>query len=150
MGSVKLSDIEAWTVDQPGVVFVGAGCIEGGPVGCLSGLGAAWSMDFALTTTSPLGIAENFLGIGSFALTAGSDLLSGNTNIEKGLIGRDTLVSGRNALLSLFPASNVNALISNSQLKYDLDRLSGIKASGSINLTNPRELFHQLFLNDWW
>jgi RHS repeat-associated protein len=148
-----LSDLEMVAVDYTGITTIAACCAT--VDGCLPAIGVAWAVDFGVTTVSPLGVMENFLGGGSFIATMAADLLSGNTGLTSGglSVGNDTLVAGRNLIAGLVPEANVDALVSNSQLKYDLDRLLGNKPSGSVMIsrsTDFKNLFLKLLLDDWW
>ena len=83
---------------------------------------------------SVAGVVENNLGWTSLIATGFSDYLSGNTRVSNGnlYIGKDTIVSGRNTVLGFTPESNIDAIVSISQLKYDMDRLNGVKSGGPI------------------
>jgi hypothetical protein len=77
------------------------------------GLKIAWALDVAIANYSPLGRAENILGLAALAATIGSDIAAGYTGLtERGItIGQDTLVSARNMLLGLIPESNIDLVI---------------------------------------
>lgn len=95
---------------------------------------------------NPVGALEDGLGVASFLTTAGADVLSGNTSAEG--IGRDTIVAGRNMLLGMIPESNADFAVSASQLKYDVDRLNGVKTGGSIRYSDIAGLANEVFWND--
>jgi len=101
---------------------------------------------------SPFGFWENISGGGALFATAVSDVLLENTGLTQNgvAVGKDTLVSARNALAGIIPEANVDALVSNSQFKYDLDRILGNKSAGSIALSDIKNLFIQFITNDWW
>jgi RHS repeat-associated protein len=150
-----LSDFGAIFVDVVGTEAIMAGCATG-PEGCAGGLAFAADYDYGYSLVSPPGIAENVLGVFSFASTATADFLGGNTGPTEGgyKVGVDTLVSGRNMLLGFTPEANIDAVVSNSQMGYDLNRLLGNNPGGSIQLFNDGRLnvvgiLTQLVTN-WW
>ena len=97
-----------------------------------------------------LGLVENPLGGLSFLTTGAADYLTGNTTwTNDGLyLGKDTIVAARNAVLGLYPESNIDFVVSASQLKYDMQRLKGEKSGGSINIADPNSLFDQIVWYD--
>jgi len=62
------------------------------------------------------GFIEDPLGVASFGLTAFSDILRGDTKFAEGVIGKDSIVSARNAALGYMPESNLDAWVSISQV----------------------------------
>ena len=151
-----LSDVEMGVVDIVGGGAIVTGCIAG-PEGCGAGMAFAAGLDVAVPLYSPLGLAENILGGGSFAATFGADILNGNTSLTVNdiRVGVDTLVSARNMIAGFVPESNFDAAVSNSQFKYDMDRLLGNKPGGSISLFNNGKfnfggIFSQMLKSDWW
>ncbi len=65
---------------------------------CAAGAGAALQVDLAITSlAAPV---ENNLGAFSFLLTLGSDTYYRNFSLSPLSVGIDTIISGRNALLS--------------------------------------------------
>ena len=68
-----------------------------------------------------------------------------------------TIVSFRNGVAGLTPESIFDAGVSFSQLKYDIDRMSGAKPGGSVELIKPSgqyacdliNFMNQLFIYDW-
>jgi len=169
-GALVLSGVEAVVVDTVGVVAIGAGIVVtsgSGPVGGVV-LGEAVKytamLDFSVTTTSPLGLAENFLGVTSFGLTVLSDRFAGNSGLvmENGVwnggveIGNDTIVAGRNLVAGLIPEANIDTAVSASQFWYDLQRVTGEKHGGSIVVYGQTDgwkgwsdLFTQALFQDW-
>jgi hypothetical protein len=109
-------------------------------------------IDFALASPlNPLASIENGLGNISFGLTAASDILSGNTRVSSNnqlFIGKDTIVAGRNAILGNYPESNFDAVVNASQVKYDMDRLNGVRPGGSINVYDTSTLLGQIVWHD--
>ncbi len=167
--ALVLSDVEAAVSDMFVIGFTAVGCGGGGafgpvtiPAGCGVGALAGLSVDMWISSGSPLGTAENLLGAGALGATLISDALVGNTQFDpiKGdlRIGKDTIVSGRNFFFGLVPESNLDAWISTSQVKYDTDRLQGIKPGGSYNLVEGWKPNGSGFLGaglhfyffDWW
>ena len=150
LGGVILSDLEMWIVDIEGASIILAGCSTG--VGCLPALVTAWGIDYAVTTTSPLGALGNGLGVLAWGSTLASDYLLRNTGPTPDgfAVGKDSLVATRNMFAGFTPEANIDAAVSNSQFKYDMDRLLGNKSGGSFSISNPIELLTQFFLNDWW
>jgi RHS repeat-associated protein len=151
-----LSDVEMGVVDIVGGGAIVAGCIAG-PEGCGVGVAFAAGVDVAVPLYSPIGMAENILGGFSFAATFGADVLNGNTSLtgKDSRVGIDTLVSARNMIAGFIPESNFDAAVSNSQFKYDMDRLLGNKTGGSIPLFsngkfNFGEIFSQMLKSNWW
>ncbi len=112
-------------------------------------IGGALMIDtFLAGPLNPIGDFQNMLGGVSFATTAATDLLSGNTSLSGGYVGKDTVVAGRNALLGLIPESNSDLIVNASQSKYDMDRLNGVKPGGSIKFTDVGGLVKQTLWND--
>jgi len=112
-------------------------------------IGGAIMMDtFLAGPLNPIADFENMLGGVTFATTAATDLLSGNTSWSGGYIGKDTIVAGRNALLGLISESNSDFIVNASQIKYDMDRLNGVKPGGSIKFTDVGGLFKETLWND--
>ena len=151
-----LSNMEMIAADIEGVSAIVAGCSTG-PAGCGAGIGYAVGYDVSISLLTPLGQIENVLGMGSLIATAGADYLNGYTGpIENGFqIGADTLTSTRNMLAGLVPESNFDAVVSNSQLKYDMDRLLGNKPGGSVPLIRNGQfdlgnILSQMFRSNWW
>ena len=94
---------------------------------------------------------ENTAGGVSLGATTIADIMSGNTRVSNdGLyISKDTIVAARNTVLGLIPESNLDAAVSISQVKYDMDRINGTKPGGSINVTkNPMDLLDQVLWYD--
>ena len=109
----------------------------------------AWKIDtFIASPTNPIAAFENWLGVVSLGFTFATDVLSGNTSIQGGYVGKDTIVSGRNFLLGNTPESNVDLAVNLSQLKYDLDRFNEIKPGGSIYFTDVDNLVGQIYWYD--
>jgi hypothetical protein len=151
-----LSDLEAVTADFIGVGIIASGC--GTQAGCIPAVGLAWGIDYGITSSSPLGIAENVAGGIGLMATAYADIRLGNTQPTTNgfAIGKDTLVSARNTAFGIIPEANIDAIVSNSQLKYDLDRYLQNKPGGSIVITGDdlfsgtKNIFNQFFFKDWW
>jgi hypothetical protein len=124
------------------------GC-AGGPATCAESLALIVQTDLLVTTlASPV---ENTAGVTSFAATAISDLLQGNTNSSPPTIGVDTIVSGRNMLLGFIPEANIDAWTSASQFGYDLDRFNGVEPGGSIPISDWQDIVTQTFWrNTFW
>ena len=145
-----LADGEAIAVDIVAISVIVPGCatIEG----CLPAIALAYGIDWGVTTMSPLGSWENTLGVLSFLATGTADGLLGNTGpSDTGyMVGKDTIIAARNMVFGLVPEANFDPIVSNSQLKYDLDRLLGNKSGGSILINNPKDLFFQSIIWEWW
>jgi hypothetical protein len=151
-----LSDVEVGVVDIVGGGAIVAGCTAG-PEGCGAGVAFAAGLDVAVPLYSPVGTAENIFGVLSFAATVGADVFKGNTSLTGNdrRVGIDTLVSARNMIAGFTPESNFDAAVSNSQFKYDMDRLVGNKTGGSIPLFsngkfNFEGIFSQMLKSNWW
>jgi hypothetical protein len=151
-----LSDVEMGVVDFVGGGAIATGCLAG-PEGCGAGVAFAAGVDVAVPLYSPVGMAENILGGLSFAATFGADALNGNTSLtgNDSRVGIDTLISARNMIAGFIPESNFDAAVSNSQFKYDMDRLVGNKTGGSIPLFsngkfNFEGIFSQMLKSNWW
>ncbi len=109
----------AWTIDlyDTGVVvaggIIGAGVglpfAEGGPevpaVTGLAGMGIA-----ELSVQSPMFVA-NILSVGSTVLTAIADIRSGNTNLQQGVIGAQTLNSVSTTALGVADREAITNLV---------------------------------------
>jgi len=140
----------------------------GAAITCASGTACPAAMAVAIESDATIanlgGVVENNVGIASFLLTAGVDVLDGNTTIDDQniFIGRDTIVAGRNAVVGLLPESNLDLAVSLSQMKYDIDRFVGNKPGGSVPVIyvdgpgggklpglHP-EFLKQVFFLDWW
>ncbi len=145
--ALSLSIFEAGTSDFVIVALTGLGCVEG-PEGCVAGLALGGGFDLYMATASPFAIAENSLGVASFALTAFSDVVAGNTNLsfDSGTrIGGDTIVSGRNLILGLVPESNADYVVNLSQFIYDEKRRTGKLPARSTPITDWKEILKQFF-----
>jgi RHS repeat-associated protein len=98
------------------------------------------------------GNIENSAGFLSALSTTANDYLSGYNVRSNGnlYLGKDTIVSTRNFILGLIPESNLDAIVSASQLKYDMDRLNGIKSNEQIliNTSNVDQIVGQVFAYD--
>ena len=139
-----------------------AACIASEGVGCAPAFGLALQADMAATAI--FGLAENGVGVASFLVTAITDgYIHGNTGFDPDIgpyIGKDTIVSGRNALAGWIPESFIDFGVSISQIKYDIDRASGKKSGGYVPVfdANPymkmpplhKDFLKQFFLKDWW
>ena len=155
--TVGILDSIAWTVSAAeaivadGAYLLATGvCIVSKGVGC----GPAYEIAFAVDIGAArfAGIIEDTAGWGSFGLTFINDVSSGNIGYDKDIgpyVGKDSAVSLRNGIAGMIPESNIDFLVSHSQLKYDYDRLSGEKSGGFVPLFSL-EFLGQLFLNDWW
>jgi hypothetical protein len=150
--AVVLAGIEAAAADVIYGVFTGVGVVLAGPEGAWAGPKLAALADVGIARSSPVAGPENFLGLLSLVATGSSDVFAGHTgSTENGLaIGQDTLITGRNMAAGFVPESNLDLLISASQLKYDLDRRGGIKEGGSIEISQVEDLLHLIFLEHWW
>jgi hypothetical protein len=167
------SGINAGIVDTVGGFLIAAGCGiggTGGPFtvegGCLGGAAAAWSFDTIYTKISFFTYFDNFTSIVSTVSTAGADYLSGNNQLiynQNGqlvsvMVGKDTIVSARNALVGLIiPEANIDAGASFSQIWYDYERSVGEKNGGSYNISlspvktqEVIDIAKQFFGADWW
>jgi hypothetical protein len=140
MISMALNYGEVAFVDATFIVLLITGCASG-PEGCAVALTLSAEVDYYVTTASPLGFIENFLGLFALGATASADLLLGNTKFSSdgNYIGIDTLVSGRNFVIGLVPETNVDYLVGKYQVTYDNDRRDGRKSGGSIEISrdNP-------------
>ena len=162
--TVLTLDSISWTVSiaeaavsDAGYGLAAVACVGTEGVGCGPAFAAAFEFDVAVASWA--GTVENNAGWLSTALTATNDWLSGNTGYDNGIgvyIGKDTVVSFRNSLAGMIPESNIDALVSSSQIKYDLDRLryNGIEAAGGkpggfVPLFSL-EFLSQLLVKDWW
>ncbi len=154
-----LAGFEASVADLVGGMIITEGCSTG--VGCGPALLMAWAVDFGISTASPFAVLENAAGFLAMSSTSLTDIIVGNTSYSQDRlsIGNDTLVSTRNFLAGLIPEANLDALVSFSQLKYDLDRRSGNKPGGSFISTgtdlsditeDTLNLYQQFFFADWW
>ena len=157
------SVLEATFVDTIGMIAIGGGCLAGAaaegvglPAGCGAGLTYAWEIDYGITQFTLLGQAENYISGVALISTAASDAFAGNTGLSESghlQIGRDTLVSFRNAIGGMIPEANIDLAINISQYRYDQHRLTGIKPGGSIEITGIKEVgdvITQLIWNDWY
>jgi hypothetical protein len=166
-GSAVVSGVEAGFSDVVGGAIIAVGCGGAGPgtlgVSCGISAGLALAVDVYVSSPLGLGSVENGMGYLSTGITYWNDKdnvwgfdENGKTNYIS--VGRDTVVSARNTLAGTLPESNVDAVVSFSQFKYDLDRLSGGKAGGPILLMDSsgwrqdgiNELYRQFFVGDWW
>jgi hypothetical protein len=137
------SYINMVVVDVTMVVIIGGGCATG--AGCLPAIGSALTLDYAMTTYSPIGVIENASGGAAAVLTILDDAFVNGTNYitmdETSLsigIGRDSVVSAGNALGGLVPEANFDAWVSHNQLLYDNARHSGnAPASTLFEITLP-------------
>jgi hypothetical protein len=136
--SFVISGVEAVLADivGGGIIVVGCGAtgLETAGLGCGAFAGMALKVDMAIASYgSPIGSVENLLGIASTSLTWYSDQDNIWTPDSSYIsVGKDTVISIRNTVLGQVPESNIDALISFSQLKYDLERLEGIDPSGRV------------------
>ncbi len=158
-----LSGAEAAITDISGIALVaglaGAGASAegvGAIPGALLGLKIALALDVAVAKYSPLGTAENILGIAALFATGLSDYYAGYTGVtEEGFaIGQDTLISARNALLGLVPESNIDLAISAFQFRYDIQRNFMERPTSSIVFKSPTDLgawrrLTQVLLKEW-
>ncbi len=146
-----LSLIEALAADVVGGLLVAGGAAVAGPEGAGAGLELAVIVDVAIASESPLAGLENSLGVASLGTTIASDVFAGYTGPTKNgfAIGQDTLVAGRNMAAGFVPESNLDYLISLSQLNYDLERRGGVKEGDSIEISRAGELLHLIFLEHW-
>jgi RHS repeat-associated protein len=147
-----LSTLEASVTDFFAAGAITTGCGLGGLEGCAAGVSASLEFDIYLASTSPLGVTENLLGGFSLLITTASDIVQGNTDLlnpSGPYVGKDTLVSLRNFTAGLIPESNIDYIVSGSQLQYDTDRINGLKSGGSVPLSNLKEVVLQLLVKDW-
>lgn len=134
------------------LIWIGAITVAVGSGGSLSEavIFAAAAADAWLASAG--GQIENGLGFVSLATTAIGDYLAGNTRYSDGslYVGKDSIVSARNTVLGLTPESNIDFIVSASQLKYDMDRLNGIKNGGPIliSASNIDQVVGQLLAYD--
>ena len=152
--AVVLAGIEAAAADVIYGAFTGVGFVLAGPGGAWAGLKLAFLADVGIASGSPLAGPENFLGILSLASTGLSDIFAGYTGpTDSGIaIGQDTLVTLRNMAAGFVPESNLDVLISASQLQYDLDRRAGREEGESVEISELRDvgdLLHLMFLEHW-
>jgi hypothetical protein len=95
---------------------------------------------------------ENGLGVTSSVATLVGDYLSGYTRYtSNGLfVGKDTVVSTRNMVLGFTPESNIDLIVSGSQLNYDMKRLNGVEVNESIHISasNIEQIVGQLVFYD--
>jgi hypothetical protein len=87
---------------------------------------------------SPIGAAENFLGLVSLLSTGASDFLLGNSRAypmdNRVVLGQDTTISFFNWAGGHMPESNIDFLISAEQWWYDMARASGLPLYGELHL----------------
>jgi hypothetical protein len=159
--SLIASGAEAIVADSA-YVAAGAACVASEGAGCGPAFGLAWGVDYALA--GAFGGLENALSISATVVTGVNDYVSGNTGIDPAIgmyIGKDTIVSSRNSLAGLLPESNIDALVSVSQFKYDIDRITGNKSGGYVPVMAmdtgwkslppfSREFVRQALFKDWW
>jgi len=158
-----LSGIEAAVTDISAGILIGEFAAAGASAegvgaipGALLGLKIALALDVAIAKYSPLGVAENWLGLAALVATGVSDYFAGYTGFtEEGFaIGQDTLVSARNMLLGFIPESNVDLVISASQLRYDIGRNFMGRPGSSVIFASPTDLeawkqLGQILLQEW-
>jgi hypothetical protein len=141
--SVGISLFEAGIAD----IAIGGSIIIGGIT-----IPEALLVDFAIASPlNPLASLENLLGNASSGLTIASDILSGNTYVSSNnhlFIGKDSIVSTRNAILGNYPEANFDFVVSASQLQYDMDRLNGVRLGGSIDVSDTSSLLGQILWYD--
>ena len=129
IAGVVLADMEAITVDTIGILVIAEGCMTG--VGCLPAIGTAGFMDYAISSSSPLGLMENTAAGLALLATAGADYQAGMSYIKSDKnkitvgIGQDTVVSLVNLIAGTVPEANYDAWISRQQLEYDNRRRLG-------------------------
>ncbi len=150
-GAFWISEVEAIAADTLAIVLVGGMTAIFGPAGGEVGLGMAWQADQAIATSSPVAMVENGLGLLSLLATALSDIVAGNTGpTSVGLtVGQDTLIAFRNTVAGMVPESNLDFLVSASQLKYDLERRNGYKEGRAIPITQVWEIVHLILAEHW-
>lgn len=169
--SAIVSGVEAGFSDVAGVAIMAIGCGGAGPgtYGLSCGISAQLAYEVDVYVASPgsvIGGIEHSLGYASLLLTWWSDQdntwsFDENGNLTSINVGKDTAIAARNTLLGQWPESNVDAAISFSQFKYDLDRLYGVKSGGPIEIYNAssglpgilgniRILLNQVIWKDWW
>jgi hypothetical protein len=129
IAGAALSDIEMIVADTIGALTIAEGCAT--VAGCLPAIGTAGFMDFAISSYSPLGVAENVAGGLALFATMGADFVSGTSYLRSDRkritigIGQDSVVSLVNTMAGQVPEANFDAWISHKQLEYDERRRSG-------------------------
>ena len=142
-------------------ILAGGACIASEFAGCAPAFGLAFGADMAATAIFAL--PENGLGMLSLGVTVANDYLFGNMGIDPSIgpyVGKDTVVSARNALAGFIPESFIDLGVSLSQVKYDMDRATGNKSGGYVSVADAnsdwkmppinKDFLKQIFLKDWW
>ena len=107
--------------DANAALFISASCAGTEGVGCLPVTGVVALQDIgAALAIEPVDI---ILGLGSLALTAGSDYIGGYTTIINGKVrwGDATVHSSTSLRYGLIPELNYQTYINGEQLWYDFD-----------------------------